>query len=328
MNEIANTENSNITVMPWTPPPATALLLSSIIEVARDTNADIDKITQLIALHDRMKLAAEEEAFDAAMNAAQSEMGRVATDSNNPQTHSKYASYGALDRAVRPIYTKHGFSLMFDTAQAPTPDAVLVTCRVSRGGAHRIFSIARPADGKGARGNDVMSKTHATGSAVSYGRRYLLGMIFNLATGQDDDGVAASGGYRRAPQAAPNVLRKVMPMPAHDPQTGEIHEPVQESVSTPTADPETSSAPTGLEYGAEENHKPPPSAAEYVDRWQAIMDRASTPAEGKQMSVQWNKEKALRNLIIWPDDNTYPDLRDNVRKMVEWTKQEDKERAP
>jgi hypothetical protein len=252
-------ENSNITVMPWTPPPATALLLSSIIEVARDNSADIDKITQLIALHDRMKLSAEEEAFDAAMNAAQSEMGRVATDSNNPQTHSKYASYGALDRAVRPIYTKHGFSLMFDTQQAPTPDAVLVTCRVSRGGAHRIFSIAMPADGKGARGNDVMSKTHATGSAVSYGRRYLLGMIFNLATGQDDDGVAASGSRegnnfkyaRRAPQAAPNVLRT--PMPAHDPQTGEIHEPVQESVSTPTAGPETSSAPTGLEYGAEEN---------------------------------------------------------------------------
>jgi hypothetical protein len=39
---------------------------------------------------------------------------------------------------------------------------------------------------------------------------------------------------------------------AHEPETGEIHEPVQESVSTPAADPENSSAPTGLEYGAEE----------------------------------------------------------------------------
>ena len=44
-----------------------------------------------------------------------------------------------------------------------------------------------PADGKGARGNDVMTKTHATGSAVSYGMRYLLRMIFNISVGEHDD---------------------------------------------------------------------------------------------------------------------------------------------
>ena len=49
-----------------------------------------------------------------------------------------------------------------------------------------------PADGKGAQGRDVMTRTHATGSAVSYGRRYLLLMIFNIAVGgEDDDGNAA-----------------------------------------------------------------------------------------------------------------------------------------
>jgi hypothetical protein len=51
-----------------------------------------------------------------------------------------------------------------------------------------------PADGKGAKGGDVMTKTHATGAAVSYGQRYLLKMIFNLAVGEvDDDGNGASG---------------------------------------------------------------------------------------------------------------------------------------
>ena len=43
-----------------------------------------------------------------------------------------------------------------------------------------------PADGKGAKGGDVMTKTHATGAAVSYGMRYLLKMIFNVAVGEDD----------------------------------------------------------------------------------------------------------------------------------------------
>jgi hypothetical protein len=45
-----------------------------------------------------------------------------------------------------------------------------------------------PTDGKGARGNDVMTKTHATGAAMTYGQRYLFRLIFNLAVGEDSDG--------------------------------------------------------------------------------------------------------------------------------------------
>jgi ribosomal protein L37AE/L43A len=44
-----------------------------------------------------------------------------------------------------------------------------------------------PADGKGAKGNDVMTKTHAAGAAGSYGARYLLKGIFNVAIGENDD---------------------------------------------------------------------------------------------------------------------------------------------
>ena len=43
-----------------------------------------------------------------------------------------------------------------------------------------------PSDGKGAKGGDVMTKTHATGAAMSYGMRYLLKFIFNVAVGEDD----------------------------------------------------------------------------------------------------------------------------------------------
>ena len=43
-----------------------------------------------------------------------------------------------------------------------------------------------PADGKGAKGGDVMTKTHAAGAAMSYGMRYLLKMIFNVAVGEED----------------------------------------------------------------------------------------------------------------------------------------------
>jgi hypothetical protein len=58
-----------------------------------------------------------------------------------------------------------------------------------------------PADGKGAKGNDVMTKTHATGSAMSYGSRYLLKLIFNIAIGQDDDDGNGAGGAPRISEA-------------------------------------------------------------------------------------------------------------------------------
>ena len=62
-----------------------------------------------------------------------------------------------------------------------------MTCTVAKGGFSRVYHIDMPADGKGAKGGDVMTKTHATGAAVSYGMRYLLKMIFNVAVGEDDD---------------------------------------------------------------------------------------------------------------------------------------------
>src|SRR5258708_30880683 len=122
------------------------------------------------------------------MNGAQAELGPVAADASNPQTKSRYASYPALDRAIRPIYAKHGFSLSFDTGEDAAPDHVRVVCYVAhRTGHKRSYHVDMPADVKGAKGGDVMTKTHATGAAMSYGQRYLLKLIFNIAVGEDRD---------------------------------------------------------------------------------------------------------------------------------------------
>lgn len=170
-----------------------ASLMSVISRAASDPAVDIDKLERLIAMHNGIVSRQNEQAFNDAMSAAQKQMRRIAADSNNPQTRSKYASYAALDRAIRPVYTEHGFSLTFNTGDAPD-GCVRVICDVANCGFTRHYHIDMPADGKGAKGGDVMSKTHATGSAVTYGRRYLLAMIFNLAIGQDDDGNAAAKG--------------------------------------------------------------------------------------------------------------------------------------
>lgn len=170
-----------------------AAVLHMIERAARDPAVDIDKLQQLMAMRERIEARTAEADFDKALTAAQAGMGRVRTDSNNPQTKSRYASYGALDAAMRPVYTGAGFALSFNT-ENPAPEIVRVLCRVSHQNGHsRTYQIDMPADGKGAKGGDVMTKTHATGSAVSYGMRYLLKMIFNIAVSdKDDDGNAAA----------------------------------------------------------------------------------------------------------------------------------------
>jgi ERF superfamily len=169
-----------------------AAFIQLIERVARDPSIDVDKLDRLLIMRERENARLAEQAFAAALAEAQTEMVPVVADSSNPQTRSRFASYAALDRAVRPIYTKHGFGLTFNTDDSPGPEQARTICDVCHSGGHtRRYRIDMPVDGKGARGGDVMTKTHAMGSGVSYGMRYLFRMIFNLAVDHDDDGNGA-----------------------------------------------------------------------------------------------------------------------------------------
>lgn len=176
-----------------------ATLLAVISRAASDPNVNIDKMERLMAMHRDMQRQQAEADFNAAMARVQSSMGRIGTDKRNSQTNSDYATYAKLDRALRPLYSAEGFALSFGTDPVEVENIVRVTCHVSHAaGFTRKYLIDMPSDGKGAKGNDVMTKTHATGSATQYGMRYLLKMIFNVAIGEDDDGNAAGGADQAA----------------------------------------------------------------------------------------------------------------------------------
>lgn len=173
--------------------PEVDAVISMIERAAKDPAVDIDKFERLMAMQERTLAGRREDAFNAAMSAAQAEMEAVATDAKNSSTNSRYATYYAIDRMVRSVYTKHGFGLSFDTEASTQPGNVLIVCYVTAAGHTRRYKIDMPADGMGAKGNSVMTRTHAAGSAMTYGQRYLLKAIFNLAIGGDDDGAAAGG---------------------------------------------------------------------------------------------------------------------------------------
>lgn len=183
-----------------TEPQTGATILDIVARAASDPTVDMDKLERLYAMRERELARVGQQEFNQSLNAAQAEMSRVAPNKSNSQTSSKYADYAALDRILRPIYIAHGFALSFTSE--PGPDGYLrVVAFLSHSGGHTArYQMDMPADGKGAKGNDVMTRTHATGSAMSYGQRYLLKSIFNVAVGEtDDDGNAASA--RVSPEA-------------------------------------------------------------------------------------------------------------------------------
>jgi ERF superfamily protein len=191
----------NAEVSTWTQSPVPAEIsqvdpaLHVLERMVRDPSIAVDRIERIMALIDSREATAAKRAYAQAMALAQEEMQPIAKDCSNPQTRSRYASLAAVDRAIRPIYSKYGLFPSFDTAPSEKgAEWVKVLCEVAhRGGHSHEYTLEMPSDGKGAKGGDVMTKTHATASAVTYGRRYLLMMIFNLAT-EDDDGNRAGNG--------------------------------------------------------------------------------------------------------------------------------------
>jgi len=158
-----------------------------LVALASNPDVSVEKLERLMAMQERMQARYAEECFNAAMADAQKKMRPVAANADNPQTKSRYATYTALDSALRPIYSEHGFGLSFDSTESTIQDHVRVLCYVThRDGGARTYKVDMPNDGKGAKGGDVMTKTHAQGAAMSYGMRYLLKMIFNVAIGEDD----------------------------------------------------------------------------------------------------------------------------------------------
>lgn len=157
-----------------------------LLSAALSKDAAIDVIERLAVLQEKWLAREAEIGFNEAMNRVQSKIKRIAPDLENPEKHNKYASYSAIDRVIRPIYSEEGFSLSFSDDEQHAPDHVRIICYVSRGAHTRLYRKDMPVDTKGPKGGDVMTRTHATGAADSYAKRYLVKDIFNIAVGAED----------------------------------------------------------------------------------------------------------------------------------------------
>lgn len=162
-------------------------VMEIIANAVMSKDVSIDVVERLVAMQRQMGKDEAERDFNDAMNRCQRDMKRINANMENPQTRSKYADYAQIDRAIRPIYTKEGFSLSFSDGEPVGPEMVRIVCYVSRGGHTRMYHKDMPIVTIGPQGKAVMTPTHATGSADAYAKRYLVKDIFNLAVGEDDN---------------------------------------------------------------------------------------------------------------------------------------------
>jgi hypothetical protein len=164
-------------------------LLQAITSAASNKDVDIEKMERLFAMHQQMVKQEAEAAFNAAMARAQSRMETVAAKAHNSQTNSYYAKLAAINTAITPIYTAEGLSVSFGTADCPKEGWYRTVATVSHATGHtREYHLDLPPDDSGIKGAANKTQVHAAGSTSSYARRYLVCMIFNVSTGDDNDG--------------------------------------------------------------------------------------------------------------------------------------------
>src|SRR5690348_14734422 len=104
-----------------------------LLQTALTNNAAIDVIERLAALQVSFEQREDEKQFNEALSRIQAKLTRIVPDAENTQTNSKWATYAAIDRVVRPLYTAEGLSLSFSQEDCPLPEHIRVICYVSRG---------------------------------------------------------------------------------------------------------------------------------------------------------------------------------------------------
>ena len=182
-----------------------SVLVSFIERAARDPDFDVQKFGELLRMQREVEHDQARKAFNRAMADAQKAMPPVIRSATNAHLKNKYAKLEDLDREMRPIYTEHGFSVRFGSAPSPAEGKIRITCTVAHAsGYFEENYLDAPVD---AGSRSATTPVQAVGSAVTYLRRYLLGMVFNIVLADDDDD---GEGVRRSAAAAtprPQTMR-------------------------------------------------------------------------------------------------------------------------
>lgn len=161
--------------------------ISMLERVATNPDADVTKIKALYDMRNEERDRQAKVAFIVAMNKAQAEMQPIAKKHRNEHTKSDYAKLENVDEEIRPIYSKYSLSLSFDEEPSEGKDRMIICYVMHENGYIKLYRLSGELDISGSQGKATKTAIQGLGSTVSYLRRYLTMMIFNLVAIKDDN---------------------------------------------------------------------------------------------------------------------------------------------
>lgn len=193
-------------------PPTT--LLAVIARAAMNQNVDVPKMKELLAMQREIEQAQDAAAFNRALLAAQGEIPRIVKDKKTDK--APYATLENVSKSIDKICRSHGFVMSFGTADSPLPKHYRIVCDLSHSygsddyprGQTRRYHVDLESDTVGAKGVPNKTAIQGVGATMSYGRRYLKVMMFDLTiVGEDNDGAKR----KRAPAGDEAVVEQTDP---------------------------------------------------------------------------------------------------------------------
>jgi hypothetical protein len=167
-------------------------MMQMVVDATKDKAVDVAKMRELLAL---LKEEQARMILNPLILQVQSEVPRIVADTPNPHTKSKYAKLEKVSNAIDPIMKAHGLGITWSTADSPLPNHYRVVGNLihKASGAERQYFLDAPSDAKGPQGGGNKSEVQGVGSTVSYLRRYIKCLIFDITIRSEDrDGVTGA----------------------------------------------------------------------------------------------------------------------------------------
>lgn len=164
-------------------------------------------VKELIAAYNMQEDRQARRAFAEDFAALQADLPIVAADSVIPDKYgnvrSTYPKYETIMGAVKPVLSRHGFSVSFTTRREE--DRCIAVCTLRHRGGHSEVNEFAARTGSGP---PRSSEAQADGAVATYAKRYALCDALNIAVDHDTD--ARKEGATITQDEADDLRRRVM----------------------------------------------------------------------------------------------------------------------
>ncbi|UNF29475.1 ERF family protein [Bartonella krasnovii] len=161
-----------------------------ILERALQSDVDLDRLKSLLELREKEIERQERQNFVRDLSTMQMEYKNIEQNALNTHTKSIYTTLDKYIDAIKKTLAKHHFAL-FSQIKEQDSNGITVEMTLKHILGHEISTQGTfPFDATGSK-----NSIQAVGSTITYARRYLLGMLLNVARKEDDtDGATILAG--------------------------------------------------------------------------------------------------------------------------------------